>query len=181
MSHVHLRNLGIPRNQPEDRQGLFRTRRPGTGNLVNSGGWQDTEENHTHSAIHLPIQQKPQTTELEGYGSSSLAPPTLKDLFQRSMDKNRFKLASHWEELGSSYQRIFLKQIHYKDLMVITKGLNPNRPFKHLGEGNQDKGESSHYPSYRRKIEPDRAYSNSSRLTRSSLTQLFSGFAPFRQ
>ncbi|MBW0572331.1 hypothetical protein O181_112046, partial [Austropuccinia psidii MF-1] len=48
------------------------------------------------------------------------------------------------------------------------------------GEGNQDKGESSHYPSYRRTAEPDRAYSDSFRLTRSRPTQLSSGFTPFR-
>ncbi|MBW0529610.1 hypothetical protein O181_069325 [Austropuccinia psidii MF-1] len=33
-------------------------------------------ENHTHSAIHLPIQQGPQTRGLERYGSSSSARPT---------------------------------------------------------------------------------------------------------
>ncbi|MBW0522676.1 hypothetical protein O181_062391 [Austropuccinia psidii MF-1] len=49
------------------------------------------------------------------------------------------------------------------------------------GEGNQDKGKSSHYPSYRRKIEPERAYSDPLRLTRSRQTQLSSGFTPFRQ
>ncbi|MBW0556047.1 hypothetical protein O181_095762 [Austropuccinia psidii MF-1] len=49
------------------------------------------------------------------------------------------------------------------------------------GEGNQDKGKSSHYPSYRRTIEPDRAYSDSFRLTRSRPTQLSSGFTPFRK
>ncbi|MBW0550934.1 hypothetical protein O181_090649 [Austropuccinia psidii MF-1] len=76
MSLVHLRNLGIPRNQPVDREGLSRTRRPGGGHLGHSDGWQDIEGDHTHSAIHFPIQQKPQTTGLEGYGSSSSAPPT---------------------------------------------------------------------------------------------------------
>ncbi|MBW0514795.1 hypothetical protein O181_054510 [Austropuccinia psidii MF-1] len=76
MSPVHLKKLGIPRNQPEDREGLYRTRRPGRGNLGHSGGWQDTEGNHTHSAIHLQTQQKPQTRGLEGYESSSSAPPT---------------------------------------------------------------------------------------------------------
>ncbi|MBW0562557.1 hypothetical protein O181_102272 [Austropuccinia psidii MF-1] len=49
------------------------------------------------------------------------------------------------------------------------------------GEGNQDKGESSHYPSYRRKAELDRAYSDSFRLTRSRPTQFSSGFTPFRK
>ncbi|MBW0475625.1 hypothetical protein O181_015340 [Austropuccinia psidii MF-1] len=67
MSPVHLRNLGFQRNQPEDREGLSRTRRPGGGHLGNSGGWKDIEVNHTHSSIHIPIQQKPQTRGLEGY------------------------------------------------------------------------------------------------------------------
>ncbi|MBW0483412.1 hypothetical protein O181_023127 [Austropuccinia psidii MF-1] len=69
----------------------------------------------------------------------------LKDLFQWSMDNNRFNLASHWEELGA-----------------------------------KDKGESSHNPSYRRTANPDRAYSDSLGLTRSSPNQLSSGFTPFR-
>ncbi|MBW0486971.1 hypothetical protein O181_026686 [Austropuccinia psidii MF-1] len=48
------------------------------------------------------------------------------------------------------------------------------------GEGNQDKGESSHYLSYRITAEPDRAYSDSFRLTRSRPNQLSSGLTPFR-
>ncbi|MBW0492304.1 hypothetical protein O181_032019 [Austropuccinia psidii MF-1] len=48
------------------------------------------------------------------------------------------------------------------------------------GEGKQDKGESSHYPSYRRTVNPDRAHSDSFRLTRSRPNQLPSGFTPFR-
>ncbi|MBW0537312.1 hypothetical protein O181_077027 [Austropuccinia psidii MF-1] len=43
------------------------------------------------------------------------------------------------------------------------------------GEGNQDKGESSHYPSYRRTADSD-----SFRLTRSRPNQLPSGFTPLR-
>ncbi|MBW0470210.1 hypothetical protein O181_009925 [Austropuccinia psidii MF-1] len=71
MSPVHLRDLGFQRYQPEDREGLSRTRRPGIEKLGHSGGWKDTEGNHTHSAIHFPIQQEPQTRGLERYGSSS--------------------------------------------------------------------------------------------------------------
>ncbi|MBW0565019.1 hypothetical protein O181_104734 [Austropuccinia psidii MF-1] len=48
------------------------------------------------------------------------------------------------------------------------------------GEGNQDKGESSHYPTYRRNAEPDRAHSDSFKVRRSRQTQLSSGFKPFR-
>ncbi|MBW0477315.1 hypothetical protein O181_017030 [Austropuccinia psidii MF-1] len=47
------------------------------------------------------------------------------------------------------------------------------------GEGKQDKGESSHYPSYRQTADPDRAYSDSFRLMRSRSNQLSSGFTPF--
>ncbi|MBW0546204.1 hypothetical protein O181_085919 [Austropuccinia psidii MF-1] len=47
------------------------------------------------------------------------------------------------------------------------------------GEGKQDKGESRHYPSYRRTAEPDREYSDSFRLRRSRPNQFSSGFTPF--
>ncbi|MBW0477180.1 hypothetical protein O181_016895 [Austropuccinia psidii MF-1] len=75
MSSVHLRNLGIPMNQPKDRKGLFKTRRSGYVQHGQNTRWQDTEETHTHTAIHPPIQWEPQTRGLEGYGSSSSAPP----------------------------------------------------------------------------------------------------------
>ncbi|MBW0521666.1 hypothetical protein O181_061381 [Austropuccinia psidii MF-1] len=134
MSPVHLINLVIPRNQPEDREGLSRARRPGRGHLGHSGGWQDIEGNHTHSAIHFPIQLKPQIRGMEGYGSSSSLQQLLKDLFQWSMDNKRFNLASHLAELGTSLQKICLKEIPFKYLMEITKGWNPTRNFRLLEE-----------------------------------------------
>ncbi|MBW0473362.1 hypothetical protein O181_013077 [Austropuccinia psidii MF-1] len=76
MPPLHLRNLGFQRNQPEDREGLYRTRRTGRGHHGRSVGWKDTEGNHTHSAIHFLIQQKLKTRGLERHGSSSSAPPT---------------------------------------------------------------------------------------------------------
>ncbi|MBW0488260.1 hypothetical protein O181_027975 [Austropuccinia psidii MF-1] len=48
------------------------------------------------------------------------------------------------------------------------------------GEGKQNNGEPRHYPSYRRTTDPDRAHSDSFRLTRSRPNQLSSGFTPFR-
>ncbi|MBW0533369.1 hypothetical protein O181_073084 [Austropuccinia psidii MF-1] len=48
------------------------------------------------------------------------------------------------------------------------------------GEENQDKGESSHYPSYRRTADPDREYSDSSSLKRSRPNQLSTSFSPIR-
>ncbi|MBW0551798.1 hypothetical protein O181_091513 [Austropuccinia psidii MF-1] len=76
MSPVHLRNLGFQSNQPEDREGFSRTRRPGRGHIGHSGGWQDTEGTQTHPDNHFPIQQESQTRGLKRYGSSSSVPPT---------------------------------------------------------------------------------------------------------
>ncbi|MBW0569128.1 hypothetical protein O181_108843, partial [Austropuccinia psidii MF-1] len=56
----------------------------------------------------------------------------LKDFFQWSMENKGFNLDSHWEELGASCHRICLKEIDFKDLMVITKGRNATRKFRLL-------------------------------------------------
>ncbi|MBW0496929.1 hypothetical protein O181_036644 [Austropuccinia psidii MF-1] len=56
----------------------------------------------------------------------------LKDLFQWRMYKKRFNLASHWAELGASCQNICLKEIDFRDLVVITKCWNPIRQFRLL-------------------------------------------------
>ncbi|MBW0476553.1 hypothetical protein O181_016268 [Austropuccinia psidii MF-1] len=50
------------------------------------------------------------------------------------MDNKRFNPALHWDKLGASFQKICLKEIPFKDLMVITKGFNPNTKFKILEE-----------------------------------------------
>ncbi|MBW0472463.1 hypothetical protein O181_012178 [Austropuccinia psidii MF-1] len=49
----------------------------------------------------------------------------LKDLFQWSMDNKRFSLAFHWSGLGTSCQKICLKEIDFKDLMVTTRVGSP--------------------------------------------------------
>ncbi|MBW0528206.1 hypothetical protein O181_067921 [Austropuccinia psidii MF-1] len=56
----------------------------------------------------------------------------LKYLFEWSMDNKRLNLAFHWAELEASFQKICLKEIDSKDLMVITKGWNPTRKFRLL-------------------------------------------------
>ncbi|MBW0517973.1 hypothetical protein O181_057688 [Austropuccinia psidii MF-1] len=48
------------------------------------------------------------------------------------MDNKRFNLASHWAELGASCQKICLKEIDFRDLMVITEGWNSTRQFRLL-------------------------------------------------
>ncbi|MBW0480409.1 hypothetical protein O181_020124 [Austropuccinia psidii MF-1] len=71
---LHTRDLGIPRNQPEERTGLLIYRRSGFGQ---HGEWKDTEENNYHTPIHQPIQQRPQIRGLDRHGSSTSAPTTL--------------------------------------------------------------------------------------------------------
>ncbi|MBW0569454.1 hypothetical protein O181_109169 [Austropuccinia psidii MF-1] len=141
-----VKDLGFQRNQPEDREGLSRTRRPGRRHLGCSGGWQNNEADNINPAIHTPIQQEPETRGLKGYRSN--------DLSQR--DRLQGPHGNH--QRLESYQA------------VQTPG----------GKGTQDKGESSASPSYRRTVNPERAYSDSFRLTRSRPNQLPSGFTPFR-
>ncbi|MBW0506402.1 hypothetical protein O181_046117 [Austropuccinia psidii MF-1] len=69
MSPIHLRGLGIQRNQPEERTGLFRFRSSGFGQ---NGEWQDTEGNHSHT----PTKQRAQTRGMGRHGSSTSATPT---------------------------------------------------------------------------------------------------------
>ncbi|MBW0561249.1 hypothetical protein O181_100964 [Austropuccinia psidii MF-1] len=181
MSSVHLRNLGILRSQPEDKEGLFKTRRPGREHLGHSGGWQDTEGNHTHSAINLTILQKPQTRGMEGYGSSSSAPPKPQRSFTMEHGQQEVQpsipLGRTWSKLPEDMSQRDKLQRSY---------VNHQRMESHLevqtagGEGNQHKGESSHYPIYRRTSEPGKTCSDSFRIRRSGPTQLSSFFTPFR-
>ncbi|MBW0492006.1 hypothetical protein O181_031721 [Austropuccinia psidii MF-1] len=134
MSPVSLRNLGIPRNQPEDREGLSRTRRPGKGLLGHSGGRQEIEGNHTQYAIHFTTQQKHQTRLLEGYGSISSAPPTPQQYFPMEHGQQdaqpSIPLGRSWSKLPEEMsQRDRLQR-----LMEITKGWNPTRKFRLLEE-----------------------------------------------
>ncbi|MBW0526036.1 hypothetical protein O181_065751 [Austropuccinia psidii MF-1] len=48
------------------------------------------------------------------------------------MDNKKFNLASHWEEPGASCQNICLKEIDFRDLMVIIKGWNSIRKHRLL-------------------------------------------------
>ncbi|MBW0491267.1 hypothetical protein O181_030982 [Austropuccinia psidii MF-1] len=175
MLPVHLRN------KPVGREGLSRTRRLGGGHLGHSGGWQDVEGYHTHSKIHFPIQQKPQTSRLEGYGSSSSAPPAPQRLFSMEHEKQEVQpsipLGKAWRKFPEDMsQRKRPQRPHGNHQMLISHQAVQNAG----GEGNQDKGETSHYPSYRRTADPHRAYSDSFKLTSSTLNQLSSSFTIFR-
>ncbi|MBW0495299.1 hypothetical protein O181_035014 [Austropuccinia psidii MF-1] len=170
MSPVHLRN------QPEDREGLFRTRIPGRGHLGHSGGWQDTEGNNIHSAFHFPIETEPQIRGPERHGSGSSAPPTPQRFISMENGQQEVQpgipLGQTWSKLPED-----LSQRPYGNQQWLEYHQEVQTPG---GEGNQDKGESSHYASYRRTADPDREYSDSFRLTRRRPNKLSSGFTPFR-
>ncbi|MBW0479927.1 hypothetical protein O181_019642 [Austropuccinia psidii MF-1] len=69
---------------------------------------------------------------LEGYVSSLPDPPNPQRPFPMEDEQQDVQPSSNWEELGASFQKICLKAIDFKDLMVITKGWNPTRKFRLL-------------------------------------------------
>ncbi|MBW0462074.1 hypothetical protein O181_001789 [Austropuccinia psidii MF-1] len=151
MSPVHLRDLGFQRLHPEDREGFSRTRRPGRGHVGHSGEWQDIEGCHTHSAIHIPIQQKTQTRTLEGYAPGSSAPPTPQRPSPMEHGQQEVQhgipLGRTWRKLPEDLSQIDRLQIPYRNHQRLESHQEFQTPG---GEGKQDKGESRHYPSYRR-------------------------------
>ncbi|MBW0553530.1 hypothetical protein O181_093245 [Austropuccinia psidii MF-1] len=132
MSPVYLRDLGFQRNQPEDREGLSRTRRSGRGNLGHSGGWKNNGEIISTLPFTLHFNRNLKPEEWKDMDQVLKLHQILKDIFQWSMDNKRFNLENHWAELGESCQKICLKEIDFKDLMVITKSWNPTRQFRLL-------------------------------------------------
>ncbi|MBW0498561.1 hypothetical protein O181_038276 [Austropuccinia psidii MF-1] len=132
MSPVHLRDLGFQRHQPEEREGLSRIRRPGRGHLGHSGGCQALREIIPTLPFTFQFNRNLKPENWKDMDQVLQLHQLLKDLFQWSMDNKKFNLASHWEELGESCQNICLKEIDFRDLMVITKGWNPTRKFRLL-------------------------------------------------
>ncbi|MBW0536030.1 hypothetical protein O181_075745 [Austropuccinia psidii MF-1] len=180
MSPVYLRDLGYQRKQPEAREGLSRTRRPGRGHLGHSGGWQNNEGDNINLSIHTPYQQGPQTRGLERHGSSSSAPPTRQRFVSiehgQQEDQPRNSLGRPWRKLAEDLSQRDRLQGPYGTHQRLKSYQAVQTP---VVKGNQDKGESSHYPSYGRTTDPYREYSESFRLTRSRPNQLSSGFTPF--
>ncbi|MBW0581959.1 hypothetical protein O181_121674 [Austropuccinia psidii MF-1] len=128
MSPVHLRNLEITRNQPENREGPEED----TFDTVVDG--KTLREIIPTLPFTIQFYRSLKSEDWKDMDSVLQLHQLLKDLFQWSMDNKRFNLASHWAELGASCQKICLKEILSKELMVITKGWNRNRQFKLLEE-----------------------------------------------
>ncbi|MBW0537972.1 hypothetical protein O181_077687 [Austropuccinia psidii MF-1] len=158
MSPVYLRNLGFQRNQLEDREGFARTRIPGRGHLGHSGG-----------------------SGLERYGSNSSAPPTPQIFISMESGQQEVQpgipLGRTWRKLPEDLSTRDRLERPYGNHQMLESHQQLQTPG---GEAKQDKGESSHYPRYRKTTDPDGEYLDSFRLTRSRPNQLSSGFTPFR-
>ncbi|MBW0498195.1 hypothetical protein O181_037910 [Austropuccinia psidii MF-1] len=132
MSPAYLRHLGFQRNKAEDREGLSRTRRPGRGHLGHSDECKPLREIIPTLPFTFQLKRNLKPEDWKGMDQVLWLHQLLKDLFQWSMDNKSFSLESHWEELGASCQKICLKEIDFKDLMIITKGWNTTRQFRPL-------------------------------------------------
>ncbi|MBW0475399.1 hypothetical protein O181_015114 [Austropuccinia psidii MF-1] len=101
---------------------------------------------------------KPQTRGLEGYGSSSSDPPTPQRSFPMQHGQQEVQTRM---TLGRAWSK-FPEVMSQRDILQRPYG-NHQRMEYHQevqtpgAEGNQDKGESSHYPRLIRTAEPDRA------------------------
>ncbi|MBW0509551.1 hypothetical protein O181_049266 [Austropuccinia psidii MF-1] len=126
MSPAYLRDLGFQRNQPEDGEDLEED----TLDTVVDG--KTLREIIPTLPFTFQFNRNLKPEDWKDMDQVLQLHQLLKDLFQWSMDNKRFNLEFHWEELGASCQEIFLKQIEFKDLMIITKGCNPTRQFRLL-------------------------------------------------
>ncbi|MBW0481470.1 hypothetical protein O181_021185 [Austropuccinia psidii MF-1] len=127
------------------------------------------------------MQQKSQRRGLEGYGSSSSASPIPQRSFSMEHGQQEVQpgipLGRTWSKFPEDLSQRDRLQQPYGNQQRLESRKAVQSPG---GEGKQDERKSSHYPSNRRTTDPDRAYSDSFRPTRSRPKQLSSGFTPFR-
>ncbi|MBW0468685.1 hypothetical protein O181_008400 [Austropuccinia psidii MF-1] len=114
MSPVHLRNLGIPRNQPGEQDTL--------DTVVNG---KKLREIISTLPFTFKFNRNLKQEEWKDMDQVLQLHQLPKDLLQWSMDKRRFNLASHWAELGASFERICLKELPFKNIVVITNDKIP--------------------------------------------------------
>ncbi|MBW0543331.1 hypothetical protein O181_083046, partial [Austropuccinia psidii MF-1] len=132
MSPIYLRDLGFQRNQPEDREGLSRTRRPGRAHLGESGAWPNNEVDNINPAIHTPIQQEPQARGLERYGSSSSAPPTPQIFVSMEHGKQEVKPGISLGRTWSKFPEYLSQRDRLQRPYGNPKGWNPTSQFRLL-------------------------------------------------
>ncbi|MBW0483643.1 hypothetical protein O181_023358 [Austropuccinia psidii MF-1] len=102
---------------------------------------------------------EPQTRGLERHGSSSSAPPTPQRFISMEHGKQEVQpgnsLGRTWSKLPEDLSERDRLQGPYGNHQSLESYQAVQTPG---GKGNQDKGESSHYPCYRRTAGPNRAY-----------------------
>ncbi|MBW0525510.1 hypothetical protein O181_065225 [Austropuccinia psidii MF-1] len=125
MSPVHLRDLGFQRNEPDNKEG-WSTRRPGRGHLGRSSHCKTLSSSAAETPQRLVSMENGQEEVQAGIPLGRTWRKFPEDLSQRNRLQRPY----------SNHQRLESHQA------LQTPG----------GEGKQDKGESSHYPSYRRQL-----------------------------
>ncbi|MBW0461048.1 hypothetical protein O181_000763 [Austropuccinia psidii MF-1] len=109
MSPVHLRN------QPEEREGL-------EGNTLDTVvDGKTLREIIPTWPFTFQLNRNLKPEDWKDMNQVLQLHQLLKDLFQWGMDNKRFNLASHLAELGASCEEICLKEVPFKDLILITK------------------------------------------------------------
>ncbi|MBW0463238.1 hypothetical protein O181_002953 [Austropuccinia psidii MF-1] len=158
MSPVHLRNLGFHRTKkafPEP-EGL--------------------EEDTLDTVVDGKTLRG-----LERHGSGSSAPPTPQRFISMEHGQKEAQPAIPLGRTWRNFQEDFSQRDRLQGPYGNHQGLESYQAVQTPGgKGTEDKGESSHYPSYTRTADPHSAYSDSFRLTRRRPNQLSSGFKPFR-
>ncbi|MBW0537957.1 hypothetical protein O181_077672 [Austropuccinia psidii MF-1] len=96
MSPLNLRNLGIPNNQPGDREGISKTRRPGRGTLDTVMDGKTLREIIPTLPFTLKLNRNLKPEVWKDMDKVLQLHQLLKYLFQWSMDNKRFNLVSHW-------------------------------------------------------------------------------------
>ncbi|MBW0470716.1 hypothetical protein O181_010431 [Austropuccinia psidii MF-1] len=132
MSPVHLRDLGFQRHQPEDRKACSEPEDLEEDTLETVVDDKTLREIIPTLPFTLQFNRNLKPEDWKDMDQVLQLHQLLKDLFQWSMDNKRFNLASHWAELGASFQKICLKEIDFRDPIVITKGWNPTRQSRFL-------------------------------------------------
>ncbi|MBW0482327.1 hypothetical protein O181_022042 [Austropuccinia psidii MF-1] len=123
---------------------------------------------------------EPQTIGLERHGSSSSVPPAPQRFISTEHGQQEVQysisLGRTWGKLPEDLSQRDRLQKPYGNHQTSESYQAVQIPG---GKGKLDKVELRHYQCYRRNVNPDRAYSDYFRLTRSNPNQLSSGFTPF--
>ncbi|MBW0463941.1 hypothetical protein O181_003656 [Austropuccinia psidii MF-1] len=133
MSPVHLRDLGFQRHQPEDEKACPEPEYLEEDTLETAVDGKTLREIIPTLPFTFQSNRNLKAEEWKDMDQVLQLHQLLKDLFQWNMDNKRFNQASHWGELGASFQKIFLKEIDFRELM-LSSGFTPFRNQQIVGQ-----------------------------------------------